>query len=109
MILAKRYGFLGFQGKSVGRFPRLRVAVAAVLTLPGGRFIQAARYIRRNALDGTRGIFYALFDVFCGLSALPTILFGTVPPRRNYLAKGPASFSKEGKAEPLGIVSQGLG
>jgi hypothetical protein len=85
MIVAKRYGFLAFPGKDAGRFPRLRVALAAVVTQPGGRFNEGIRYMRKNFFEGLLACLYALFDVFCGLMALPTILFSVVPPRRNYL------------------------
>lgn len=86
MILAKRYGFLSFPGKSAGRFPRLRVAMAAVLTLPAGRLLEGIRYIRRSPAGGLWACLYAIFDVFCGLWAIPTILFSRVPPQRDYLS-----------------------
>ena len=85
MILAKRYGFLAFPGNPAGRFPRLRVGLAAVITLPGGRLIEGIKYMRRKPSEGILACLYALFDVFCGLWALPTILFSVVPPQRNYL------------------------
>lgn len=88
MILAKRYGFLAFPGHLAGRFPRLRVALAAVLTLPGGRFIEGINCVRDNPLSGMLACLYAIFDVFCGLCALPTILFAAVPERRSYLDSG---------------------
>jgi len=87
MILAKRYGFLAFPGRPVGRFPRLRVALAAVLTLPAGRFIKGMKYIRRNFEEGVLACLYALFDVVCGVCALPDILFSPVPTCRNYLER----------------------
>ncbi|MBP1730331.1 MAG: glycosyl transferase [Deltaproteobacteria bacterium] len=85
MINAKRYGFLSFPGRSAGRFPRLRVALAAVITLPGGRFLLACTRIRHNPKEACLACVYALFDVVCGLLALPDILFAPVPPRKNYL------------------------
>jgi GT2 family glycosyltransferase len=84
-ILAKRYGFLAFPGRHAGRFPRIRVAVAAVITLPLGRFLEACKHTKRNFREGIIASLYALFDVICGLTALPAIFFSTVPPRRNYL------------------------
>jgi glycosyltransferase involved in cell wall biosynthesis len=87
MILAKRYGFLAFPGRSAGRFPRLRVAFSAIVTLPGGRFINACKHIKCNLKEGLLAGFYALFDGLCGLCVLPDILFASVPPRRNYLEK----------------------
>lgn len=85
MILAKRYGILAFPGQDTGWFPRLRVALAAVATLPAGRFLNGLKYMTKNLPDGALACFYALFDVFCGLCALPDILLGPVPVRRNYL------------------------
>ena len=87
MILAKRHGFLAFPGKSAGRFPRVRVALAAVVTLPAGRFIEGMRHLRNNVRIGALACAYAIFDVFCGLCALPEILFSKVPPQRNYLVR----------------------
>lgn len=86
MILAKRYGILAFPGRLAGRFPRLRVALAAVVNLPAGRFIQGIEYLRHSRRDGIRACLYALFDVCCGIWALPTILFAPLPPLRNYLS-----------------------
>jgi GT2 family glycosyltransferase len=85
MILSKRYGFLAFPGRPAGSFPRLKVALAALVTLPGGRFIQGLKHIKREPCDGLLACFYALFDIFCGICALASILFSRVPPRRNYL------------------------
>ncbi len=86
MILAKRYGFLSFPSNPVGSFPRLKVALAAIITLPAGRFVRGLRYIQHEAVDGMLACFYAIFDVFCGLWALPSILFSSVPKRRNCLS-----------------------
>ena len=86
MILAKRYGFLSFPGNPAGPFPRLRVALAATVTLPTGRLIEGLKYMEREPIDGMLACFYAIFDVFCGLWALPSILFSRVPPRLNYLS-----------------------
>jgi GT2 family glycosyltransferase len=84
-ILAKRYGFLAFPGRDAGRFPRIRVGVAALLTQPGGRFLEACKYMKRNSREGIIAGLYALFDVVCGLIALPVIFFSATPPSRNYL------------------------
>jgi len=84
-VLAKRYGFLAFPGRDAGRFPRLRVALAAMLTQPGGRFLEACKYIKKNLREGIIAGLYAIFDVICGLTALPVIIFCPLPPRRNYL------------------------
>jgi glycosyltransferase involved in cell wall biosynthesis len=88
MILAKRYGFLSFPGKPAGRFPRWRVARAAVCTLPAGRFLEAVKYLKINPVEAILACSYALFDVFCGLLSLRPIFLEKVPPRRNYLRNG---------------------
>jgi GT2 family glycosyltransferase len=85
MIVAKRYGFLAFPEKDAGRFPRLRVGLAAVVTQPAGRFIEGIRYMRKDFFEGSLASFYALFDVLCGIWALPSIFFSRVPERKNYL------------------------
>jgi GT2 family glycosyltransferase len=85
VILAKRYGFVAFPERKAGHFPRLRVARAAVLSLPLGRLLEALRCLRRSPLDAMFASFYALFDVLCGLWALPGILLSPIPDRSNYL------------------------
>jgi GT2 family glycosyltransferase len=85
-ILAKRYGILAFPGHPAGPFPRLRVAMAAIVTLPAGRLIEGVKYVRNKPSQGMLACLYALFDVFCGFWALPSILFSSVPQRRNYLS-----------------------
>jgi GT2 family glycosyltransferase len=85
MIVAKRYGFLAFPGKDASRFPRWRVALAAVVTQPAGRFIEGIRYMTTDFFDGSLACFYALLDVLCGTWALPSIFFSDVPERKNYL------------------------
>ena len=85
MILAKRYGFLAFPGRPAGPLPRLRVALAAVMTLPGGRFLEALQHAASSPREGLAACAAALFDVICGFAALPEILFAPVPERKNYL------------------------
>jgi GT2 family glycosyltransferase len=87
VILAERYGFLAFPGKKIGRFPRWRVARAAVINLPLGRLWNALHWLRRSPLDATLAGFYALFDFICGLWALPGILLCSIPERMDYLRK----------------------
>ena len=84
-ILAQRYGILAFPGRSCGPFPRLRVAFAAVVTLPGGRLLSALRASLRAPAEAGPAALYALLDVVCGLVVLPDILFGPVPARQDYL------------------------
>ena len=85
MILAKRYGFLAFPGHPAGPLPRLRVALAALVTLPAGRFKKGLGHMADHGYEGVVACLYALFDVLCGACALPLILLGRVPPRLNYL------------------------
>jgi GT2 family glycosyltransferase len=103
-FLAKRHGILAFPGHPCGRFPRTRVARAAVLTLPAGRLIEAIRSMKDNPVEGGVGCVYALFDVFCGIVALPDILFSRVPPWRNYLVKPSSETDTRLPAERLGSV-----
>jgi len=99
VILAKRYGFLAFPERRVGRFSRLRVAFAAVVSLPLGRLLKALRWVRRSPLDAGTAALHALFDIVCGLWALPEILFCRIPARLNYLQNDVA-------AQPPGRVQQ---
>lgn len=85
MILAKRYGFLAFPDRPVGPFPRLRVAIAAIITLPAGRLLESLAWLKRDPAVGAQSFVYGLFDILCGLCALPDILFTPVPERKNYL------------------------
>ena len=85
MILAKRSGCLAFPGYPAGSLPRLRVALAAVVTLPAGRLLEALKYAGHNPGEGLCACTAALFDVICGLAALPEILFSPVRERKNYL------------------------
>jgi GT2 family glycosyltransferase len=86
MIVGKRYGFLAFPGKGAGPFPRLRVALAAVVTQPAGRFIEGIRHMRKDFFEASLVCFYGLFDVLCGVWALLSIFFSPVPERKNYLS-----------------------
>jgi GT2 family glycosyltransferase len=88
MILAKRYGFLAFPGHPAGPLPRLRVALAAVVTLPGGRFLEALKHTAANPKEGLLACGSVMLDVICGLAALPEILFAPVPERKEYLEAG---------------------
>lgn len=84
-ILAVRYGILAFPNCRAGRFPRLRVAWAAVVALPAGRLLAALKTLPAEPRDAAMAGLYALFDGLCGLSALPSILLAPVPARRDYL------------------------
>lgn len=85
VTLAERYGFLAFPEKKAGRFYRLRIALAAVISLPLGRLLEAVQWIKHSPSEAAIAAFYALFDVVCGLWALPGILFRSIPERRDYL------------------------
>lgn len=87
VILAKRYGFLAFPERRIGRFSRLRVAWAAVATLPAGRLLRALSTLPHTPSDSIRAAVYALFDIFCGLCALPGILLCPIPERMDYLQR----------------------
>lgn len=86
-IMAVRYGFLAFPGKSAGRFPRLRVALCAVCTQPTGRVLNALRYLSKNPKEGMIACGHTVVDVAAGLWALPGILFGKVPERKEWLCR----------------------
>jgi GT2 family glycosyltransferase len=92
-ILAGRYGILAFPGQSCGSFPRMRVALAAVATLPAGRFLSGLKLCASAPTEAFLAAVYALIDVLCGVWVLPSILFKPMPPRRDYL-----SISNRGKA-----------
>jgi GT2 family glycosyltransferase len=87
MILAKRYGFLGFPGHPVGQFPRLRVSLSALIRIPMKRIILSLKYARKRPFHGLLGFVYGLFDILCGFVALPHVLFSPIPPFRDYLGK----------------------
>lgn len=82
--LAARYGFLAWPGKPT-RFPRMRTALAAIVTLPLGRALDAVGCLPSSPSVGIRALGHAAFDVLCGLAALPDILFCRVPERPGYL------------------------
>ncbi|HYA42255.1 MAG TPA: glycosyltransferase [Syntrophobacteraceae bacterium] len=84
-ILAARYGFSAFPEKSAGVFPRLRIALSAVVTFPTGRFLTGLKYMRHSLAEGSLACAFALFDVLCGLIALPDILISRIPERRTYI------------------------
>jgi len=85
-IIAKRYGLFGVPSRgTTTRYPRLRTAFAALLSMPIGRFIGATKYIVHNPFQGLMLISYAVFEIFCGLCALPEIMLSHCPERQNYL------------------------
>ncbi|MBE0622157.1 MAG: glycosyltransferase [Burkholderiales bacterium] len=86
-VLAVRYGILAFPDRCAGPFPRLRVLWAALVTLPAGRLLTALKALATEPRGAGVAGLYALFDVLCGLWALPSILLAPVPIRRNCLAR----------------------
>jgi hypothetical protein len=62
------------------------VALSALVRLPARRLIEGVDYMKRKPSDGAFACLYALFDIFCGLWALPGIMFSSVPPLHNYLS-----------------------
>jgi GT2 family glycosyltransferase len=100
MVLAKRYGFLAFPEHPAGPLPRLRVALAAVLTLPAGRFLKGLKYSADHVYDGMAACVHSLFDLLCGVCALPSILFGRVSPRLDYLKEGEPSIETSSQCRP---------
>lgn len=88
-IIAKRYGVFGVpsQGKAT-RHPRVRTAVAALVTMPVGRLLKAVSYLRSNPAEGSAAVLHAIFEGVCGVCALPDILFAACPERLDYLSDG---------------------
>jgi GT2 family glycosyltransferase len=87
MILAERYKFLAFPDRKIRHFCRLRVAWAAVVNLPLGRLLRAVLWLRQSPSNAMLACLYSLFDIVCGLWALPEIFFCPVPKRINYLRR----------------------
>lgn len=85
-ILAVRYGILSFPSRSVGNFPRTRILLSAIVTLPGGRCLKAIKQVFRSPPDAGLAVWYAVVDFACGFSAAPAILFAEIPDRKDYLA-----------------------
>lgn len=85
-IVAKRYGVFGVpQRGKITRYPRLRTASAAVVSIPVGRCLEASRHIARRPFRGVLLISFAVFEFICNLCALPEILFSRCPERHPYL------------------------
>jgi len=87
VVLAERYGFLAFPERKIKRCCRLRVAWAAVISLPLGRLFRAIHWVNHKPSAAVLASAYALFDIVCGLWALPEILLCSVPERADYLRK----------------------
>lgn len=85
IILALRYGILAFPGNSSGPFPRIRIAWSALVTLPAGRLLAGAKAFPKEPANALRAALLALFDVICGISALPDIFMQPLPCRKDAL------------------------
>lgn len=83
MILACRHGFLGFPTHQT-RWPRLRTALAATVTLPLARARRALASMGGALGESALGLGLVVVDWAAGLSMVPTILFAPVPPRRSH-------------------------
>jgi glycosyltransferase involved in cell wall biosynthesis len=100
VVLAERYGFLAFPDRKIGKGRRLRIALAAVVNLPAGRLLESFRCLLNNPREAICAAGYALFDVLCGLWALPGILLCSVPIRIDYLHKGEESIPGDSYSPP---------
>jgi hypothetical protein len=85
VILARRYGFRAFPGNDAGAFPRFRIALSAVFTLPMGRVLRGMMHMKHSVSEGALACAFGLFDAFCGMLALPDILLSPVPERKMYV------------------------
>lgn len=84
VILAIRYGIFAFPSNPIGPFPRLRLALAASVTLPLGRAIEAIKQLPTSLSDGGLALAYAAADVALGLASVPEILTMNVKDRVDY-------------------------
>jgi GT2 family glycosyltransferase len=80
-ILACRHGFLGFPTHRT-RWPRLRTALAATVTLPLARARRALAALPRVPGKSVQLLALVVVDWAAGISMVPAILFEPVPPRR---------------------------
>lgn len=80
-ILACRHGFLAFPTNRT-RWPRLRTALSAAVTLPIGRARRALASLPSAPADSLQGLALVVVDWAAGLSMVPAILLEPVPPRR---------------------------
>lgn len=82
--LALRHRCIGWP-ENPTRFPRLRLSLAAVLTQPLGRILNALRLLGSRPVVAVTGLGHALVCELAGISALPLIWGTREPERRNYL------------------------
>lgn len=86
MYLASTYGFLAWPSNPT-RFPRLRTAVSAVITLPMGKALRSLRYALVHPASGLRATLLAVVDGLGGMVMVPTILFSKVPSMKSALLR----------------------
>lgn len=79
-ILACRQGFVAWPTNTT-RWPRLETALCATMKLPIGRALKALKSFGHSPADAIAALGLAVVDAVAGLTMLPTILFGSVPPR----------------------------
>lgn len=82
LVTALRHGCLGWTDRPT-RFPRLRVAIAAAVTLPAGRFRQGLVWLRRRPIDACARLGLSLVEAIGGALMAPRwLLWRAAPPRR---------------------------
>ena len=86
MYLAATHGFLAWPGNPT-RYPRLRTAIAATVTLPLGKAAKALNYATKYPFPGLRAAFLAAVEGFGALTEVPIILFAKVPKMKSSLLK----------------------
>ena len=81
LSLAVRHGCLGWPNHPT-RWPRLRIAIAALFTLPLGRVCDAARFILRCPKDVLIRVAHSLGEAMLALVRLPRWLMHSSPVAR---------------------------
>jgi len=86
LVTALRHGCLGWSSRPTTR-PRLRVAIAAALTLPLGRMRKGMRYMLQAPVDALQRIGIAAVEAAVGVAMLPRWFRKEYPvQRRRYLS-----------------------
>lgn len=96
LVTAMRHGCLGWRDRPT-RYPRLRVALAAAVTLPLGRFRKGARWLRRSPRDAMLRMGFAVIEAAAGAARAPWFLFRSDPlPRPRALHALPSGSPTSG-------------
>ena len=82
LVTALRHGCLGWEDRPT-RFPRLRIALAATVTLPLGRIRSAAKFLRRRPLETVLRIAMSLSEGAIALALVPRWLTARGLARRH--------------------------